>query len=299
MGLLDSLGRLLGKKERDWDAVFPYQKGYKAPDSPTPPAASGTAPSGPSASAPTGAPAAPAPSSGSFVSLGSMGISEAAMPKRRTVVQAHAQVSLVGVKQEETPAGEGIRIKAEPQASGDTCKFMVSQPVFGGRSWYFAGPGRAEGSPLAEKLFALEGVDTVLIDDSTVTITRKTKDGDWTPLATEVGRLVRAQLESGEPPVAESIVEQIPAEDEIRAQIQRVIDLEVNPGVAAHSGHISLTAVRGNSVYIKMGGGCQGCSAADLTLKEGIHRSFRSAVPFVGAIYDETDHKAGLNPYFR
>jgi Fe-S cluster biogenesis protein NfuA len=47
-----------------------------------------------------------------------------------------------------------------------------------------------------------------------------------------------------------------------------------------------------------MGGGCQGCSAADLTLKQGIHTSFRKAVPMVGAIFDETDHTAGLNPYF-
>ena len=57
--------------------------------------------------------------------------------------------------------------------------------------------------------------------------------------------------------------------------------------------------MRGNSIYIEMGGGCQGCSAADVTLKEGIHRSFRDAVPGVGAIYDDTDHAAGENPYFR
>jgi Fe/S biogenesis protein NfuA len=56
--------------------------------------------------------------------------------------------------------------------------------------------------------------------------------------------------------------------------------------------------VRGNSVYISMGGGCQGCSAADQTLKQGIHQAFRNAVPQVGAIYDETDHSAGTNPYF-
>ena len=53
------------------------------------------------------------------------------------------------------------------------------------------------------------------------------------------------------------------------------------------------------SVTIEMGGGCQGCSAADLTLKQGIHSAFRKAAPYVGAIYDETDHAAGLNPYYR
>ena len=84
----------------------------------------------------------------------------------------------------------------------------------------------------------------------------------------------------------------------IREGIQKVIDEEVNPGVAGHGGQINLLAVKGNTVTIQMGGGCQGCSAADLTLKQGIHTSFRKAVPQVGAIFDETDHTAGLNPYF-
>ena len=80
--------------------------------------------------------------------------------------------------------------------------------------------------------------------------------------------------------------------------VKKFIDEEVNPGVAGHGGQINLLAVKGNSVTIQMGGGCQGCSAADLTLKQGIHTSFRNAVPQVGAIFDETDHTAGLNPYF-
>ena len=282
MGLLDSIGRMLGKKDRESEAVFPYQAGYKASDQPAAPA---PAPAAPAAAQSAGS-AAPA----AFVSLGSMGLGAAEPPKRRQVVQAFATVTTLGAN--DRPAITG-------RSSGDTCKFLVDRPVFAGRSWFFAGPGVTQGSPLAEKLFAIPELDSVLIDDSTLSVTRKTKDGDWKSLATQIGALIRAQLESSEPAVATSIAEKIPGETEIRDQIQRVIDLEVNPGVATHSGHISLTAVRGNSVYIKMGGGCQGCSAADLTLKEGIHRSFRSAVPFVGAIYDETDHKAGLNPYFR
>ncbi len=297
MGLMDSLGRLLGKKERDWDAAFPYQRGYQPP---TPPAstpgasATGSAPDASAAPVTGGAPAA-------FVSLGSMGLSAAQPPKQRQVIQATATVATRGAQTDADASGDpnAIRIKAEPQLTGDACKFMASRPIFPGRSWYFAGPGVTQGSPLADQLFALDGIESVLIDDSTVTVTRKAKEGDWKALASEIGARIRAQLESSDPAVAATIAEQIPAEDDIRTQIQKVIDLEVNPGVAAHSGHISLTAVRGNSVYIKMGGGCQGCSAADLTLKEGIHRSFRTAVPFVGAIYDETDHKAGLNPYFR
>jgi Fe-S cluster biogenesis protein NfuA len=90
----------------------------------------------------------------------------------------------------------------------------------------------------------------------------------------------------------------MPEEEIIRRKIQTVLDLEVNPGIAAHSGIVSLERVEGNTVYITMGGGCQGCAASTITLRHGIHTAFRRAVPEIGAIYDETDHAAGVNPYF-
>ena len=134
---------------------------------------------------------------------------------------------------------------------------------------------------------------------STVTVTRKDKTlVDWIPLAKEVGSAIRGVLKEGDALIAKKIISSIPSEETIREGIQKVIDEEVNPGVAGHGGQINLLGVKGNSVTIQMGGGCQGCSAADLTLKQGIHTSFRKAVPQVGAIFDETDHTAGLNPYF-
>ncbi|MCP5053599.1 MAG: hypothetical protein GY940_40910, partial [bacterium] len=105
-------------------------------------------------------------------------------------------------------------------------------------------------------------------------------------------------LESSSHLIAKKIIDGIPSEQEISDNIQRVIDTEVNPGVAGHGGNITLLDVKANTVTIKMGGGCQGCSAADMTLKMGIHNSFRKSVPMVGAILDETDHSAGLNPYY-
>jgi Fe-S cluster biogenesis protein NfuA len=145
----------------------------------------------------------------------------------------------------------------------------------------------------------MEDVETVLVLESTLTITRKDKTiVDWKPLAIEVGAAVRRVLEEGGPLIAEKIITELPSEEAIRKGIQENIDAEVNPGVAGHGGHITLQSVKGNTITIQMGGGCQGCSAADLTLKQGIHTSFRKAVPKVGAILDETDHSAGVNPYF-
>lgn len=192
-----------------------------------------------------------------------------------------------------------ILIKAQPSTGNDQCVFMVNRTLMEGYSWYFSNFESAEGSPLAEALFSLEDVETALVLESTLTITRKDKTiVDWKPLAGEVGTAVRNALEGGSPLIAEKIISDLPAEEDVRKGIQENIDAEVNPGVAGHGGHITLQSVKGNTITIQMGGGCQGCSAADLTLKQGIHTSFRKAVPMVGAILDETDHSAGVNPYF-
>jgi len=197
------------------------------------------------------------------------------------------------------PASPEVLIRAQVAPGGDACVFRLNRPLFSGHSWYFPNFESAAGSPLAEALFCHDDVETVLVMEAMLTVTRKDKTlVDWKPLAKDVGQVVREVLAAGGPLIAEHIVRGMPGEDAIREGIQRVIDTEVNPGVAGHGGRISLLGVSGNTVTIQMGGGCQGCSAADLTLKQGIHTAFRKAVPFVGAILDETDHSAGLNPYF-
>jgi Fe-S cluster biogenesis protein NfuA len=192
-----------------------------------------------------------------------------------------------------------VLIKAQPSATSDQCLFMLNRPLFSGHSWWFPTFEAAEGSPLAERLFSLEDVESVLVNEATVTITRKDKNiCDWKPLGAEIGTALRELLEERGELISQKIISEMPSQDEIQEGIQKAINEEVNPGVAGHGGLITLEHIKGNTITIKMGGGCQGCSAADLTLKQGVHSSFRKFVPQVGAIFDETDHAAGLNPYF-
>ena len=192
-----------------------------------------------------------------------------------------------------------ILIKAQPTTTGDQCLFMLNRPLFPGYSWWFPSFESAEESPLAERLFSLEDVETVLVHEATVTVTRKDKTiFDWKTLAGEIGTSLRGLLEEDGQLVSQKIIDEMPSQDEIIQGIQKAINEEVNPGVAGHGGLITLQKIKGNTITIQMGGGCQGCSAADLTLKQGIHSSFRKFVPQVGAIFDETDHAAGMNPYF-
>ena len=195
--------------------------------------------------------------------------------------------------------GNKVLIKAQPSATSDQCLFMLNRPLFSGHSWWFPDFESAEGSLLAERLFSLEDVESVLVNEATVTITRKDKNiFDWKPLGSEVGTALRELLEERGELISEKIISEMPSQDEIQEGIQKAINEEVNPGVAGHGGLITLEHIKGNTITIKMGGGCQGCSSADLTLKQGVHSSFRKFVPQVGAIFDETDHAAGLNPYF-
>lgn len=87
-------------------------------------------------------------------------------------------------------------------------------------------------------------------------------------------------------------------DDPLAQRVQDVIDTVINPGVAAHSGNVSLEAVEGAVAYISFGGGCQGCGAADVTLKGGVERLIRQHVPEIEAVRDSTDHAAGKNPFY-
>lgn len=87
--------------------------------------------------------------------------------------------------------------------------------------------------------------------------------------------------------------------DEVALLVQNVIDTQINPGVAAHGGYVELLDVKDNVAYVLLGGGCQGCGLADVTLKQGIEALIKEAVPQIIAVVDQTDHAAGTNPYYR
>jgi Fe/S biogenesis protein NfuA len=87
--------------------------------------------------------------------------------------------------------------------------------------------------------------------------------------------------------------------DPVAAAVQDVIDRQINPGIASHGGMVTLLDVREDTVYIQLGGGCQGCAAVPATLRQGIEVAIKEQVPQISAVVDTTDHAAGTNPYYR
>ncbi len=85
---------------------------------------------------------------------------------------------------------------------------------------------------------------------------------------------------------------------ELADRVARVIEERVNPGIAAHGGRISLVGVHENVAWVRMSGGCQGCGLAAVTLRQGVERMLREAVPEILGVRDVTDHAGGRNPFY-
>jgi Fe/S biogenesis protein NfuA len=85
----------------------------------------------------------------------------------------------------------------------------------------------------------------------------------------------------------------------MRRKIQKVLEEMINPAVASHGGRIELVDVVNDTVYIQMSGGCQGCAASSVTLKQGVERTLLEEVPDVTTVVDVTDHQSGQNPYYQ
>ena len=188
-----------------------------------------------------------------------------------------------------------IRIQGEPSASGETCKFIVDRPILEGSSAYFSGPTGSALSPLAAELLALPGVSSVLIAGETVTIDAA-HPTDWPALG--IGNVIRKHMRTGAPLVEPTYFENLPAEGDLKWAISDLLNREINPAIAAHGGWVELIEIKKNNVYLRLGGGCQGCGAADVTLKQGIAKAIRGLAPLVGEILDTTDHASGRNPYY-
>jgi len=191
---------------------------------------------------------------------------------------------------------QDIKITGEP-TSMETCRFTIDRPVLADDSAHFSNPDEAKGSPLAERLFQIENVAEVVIADNRVTVTQSATE-DWPVLGKKIGTALREHIASGEPAIADKLKANTERSEEIRNRVQTLLAEEINPAVESHGGFVSLIDVRGNTIFIQLGGGCQGCGMAHITLKHGIEQAIRARIPEVGEILDTTDHASGSNPYY-
>lgn len=119
-------------------------------------------------------------------------------------------------------------------------------------------------------------------------------DGAVLDFASTSGLVIRNPNKPAAP-----VIEGLIADDEVSAQIEAIVSVDINPALAAHGGFVTYVGHDGQgTAYMTMGGGCHGCSMSRMTMLEGVQTSLIEKVPTIVKVRDLTDHTTGANPYF-
>jgi Fe-S cluster biogenesis protein NfuA len=173
-------------------------------------------------------------------------------------------------------------IQTEQTPNPSTLKFLPGRVVMEKGTIDFAAPEAAGVSPLAKRLFAIEGVERVFFGSDFVTVT-KAADRDWQVLKPSILGGIMEHYTSGEPVIVdgEATADASADDDEIVAQIKDLLETRVRPAVAQDGGDIIFQDFRDGVVYLHMQGSCSGCPSSTATLKMGIENLLKHYVPEV------------------
>ncbi len=191
-----------------------------------------------------------------------------------------------------------LRIRAQPSPRDpDAMRFLLDAPVQQG-----AGPASFDGpgadAPLARALFAVDGVRRVEVTGESIHV-RKSPDAQWQDMKSPIAAAIRATLASTGSPLGAAKDATVGDGDAgILVAVRDLLEQRINPSIASHGGHIDAEDVVDGVVYLRMSGGCQGCAASQLTLRGGVERTLRAALPDLKGIVDVTDHQAGAKPFY-
>lgn len=177
-------------------------------------------------------------------------------------------------------------IQTESTPNPATLKFLPGQTVLDMGTADFPSSEAAAGSPLAQRIFAVDGVEAVFFGNDFVTVT-KADPVDWDHIKPAILGAVMEHYQSGQPVMAE---DHTPAsghadhdgeDGEIVNQIKELLDTRVRPAVAQDGGDITFHGFDRGIVYLHMQGACAGCPSSTLTLKMGIENLLRHYIPEV------------------
>ena len=175
-------------------------------------------------------------------------------------------------------------IQTEQTPNPSTLKFLPGRVVMEKGTLDFADAASAGVSPLAKRLFAVEGVERVFFGADFVTVT-KAADRDWQILKPSILGGIMEHYTSGEPMVTGESAHDGQGDnaddDEIVSQIKDLLETRVRPAVAQDGGDIVFHDFRDGVVYLHMQGSCSGCPSSTATLKMGIENLLKHYVPEV------------------
>ncbi|MEQ8667201.1 MAG: NifU family protein [Rhodospirillales bacterium] len=175
-------------------------------------------------------------------------------------------------------------IQTEPTPNPATLKFLPGKSVMSRGTANFTTADEASASPLAGRVFAVEGVEGVFLGADFITAT-KADGADWEDIKPRVLSAIMDHFTSGDPVVHETA----PAasdddggeDSDVVAQIKELLDTRVRPAVAQDGGDIVFQGFEDGIVYLHMQGACSGCPSSTATLKYGIENMLRYYLPEV------------------
>ena len=177
-------------------------------------------------------------------------------------------------------------IQTESTPNPATLKFLPGQTVLEAGTADFPSPEGASASPLAERIFAVDGVTGVFFGNDFVTVTKD--DGtDWDHLKPALLGAIMEHFQSGAPVMAEGAdhaaghADHTGEDGHIVGQIKELLDSRVRPAVAQDGGDITFHGFERGVVYLHMQGACAGCPSSTITLKMGIENLLRHYIPEV------------------
>ncbi|MCB2100247.1 MAG: NifU family protein [Rhodobacterales bacterium] len=171
-------------------------------------------------------------------------------------------------------------IQTETTPNPATLKFLPGCDVMGQGSANFTSADGAGDSPLAQRLFAVDGVAGVFLGGDFITVTRGAKD--WDVLKPQILGAIMDHFTSGQPVMTGGDGAADGADDDgVVMQIKELLDTRVRPAVAQDGGDIVFHSFDGGVVYLHMQGACSGCPSSTATLKHGIENMLRHYIPEV------------------
>ena len=177
-------------------------------------------------------------------------------------------------------------IQTESTPNPATLKFLPGQTVLEMGTADFPTPETADKSPLAMRVFAVDGVAAVFFGNDFVTVT-KTEAVDWDHIKPALLGAIMEHFQSGDPVMsgdhtpASGHAEHTGEDGVIVNQIKELLDSRVRPAVAQDGGDITFHGFERGVVYLHMQGACAGCPSSTLTLKMGIENLLRHYIPEV------------------
>ncbi len=181
-------------------------------------------------------------------------------------------------------------IQTEATPNPATLKFIPGKPVLPGATREYRSADDADESPLAKKLFEINGVSGVFLGHDFVTVSRS--GAEWQQLKPQILGSIMDHYMSGAPVIDDGAPVEAEGAGEFFADehadivktIKDLLDSRVRPAVAQDGGDITFKGFKEGVVYLNMKGSCAGCPSSTATLKHGIENLLRHFVPEVSEV---------------